>query len=68
MVLLASGNHTATPRIDAAEWSLRVWGDGLRKGPREFGLADLRKLPAVSRTAFVECAGNGRSLFAAPNR
>ncbi|CAM5704519.1 hypothetical protein SALBM135S_07620 [Streptomyces alboniger] len=58
-------NHTATPRIDAAEWSLKVWGDGLKGGPREFGLAELRKLPAVSRTAFVECAGNGRSLFAA---
>ncbi|WP_369215057.1 sulfite oxidase [Streptomyces flavofungini] len=57
-------NHTATPRLDAAEWTLRVWGDGLKAGAREFTLADLRALPSVSRTAFVECAGNGRSLFA----
>ncbi|MFJ2769023.1 sulfite oxidase [Streptomyces sp. NPDC087300] len=57
-------NHTATPRIDADTWALRVWGDGLTGGAREFTLADLRRLPAVSRTAFVECAGNGRSLFA----
>ncbi|ATL31649.1 sulfite oxidase [Streptomyces formicae] len=57
-------NHTATPRIDADTWSLRIWGDGLTGGAREFTLADLKRLPAVSRTAFVECAGNGRSLFA----
>ncbi|QEU97171.1 sulfite oxidase [Streptomyces kanamyceticus] len=67
-------NHTATPRIDADTWTLRVWGDGLTGdgltgdgltgGAREFTLADLKRLPAVSRTAFVECAGNGRSLFA----
>jgi len=29
----------------------------------EFTLDDLKRLPAVTRTAFVECAGNGRSLF-----
>ncbi|UQT61444.1 sulfite oxidase [Streptomyces durmitorensis] len=56
-------NHTATPRIDAKTWTLRIWGDGLRGGEREFTLADLKRLPATSRTAFVECAGNGRSFF-----
>lgn len=30
----------------------------------EFGYDDLRALPAVTRTAFVECAGNGRSYYA----
>ncbi|CAM5409154.1 hypothetical protein SCALM49S_08165 [Streptomyces californicus] len=29
----------------------------------EFGFADLLGLPAVTRTAFVECAGNGRAFF-----
>lgn len=29
----------------------------------EFGYDDLRALPAVTRTAFVECAGNGRSSY-----
>ncbi|MFC8127828.1 sulfite oxidase [Streptomyces sp. NPDC057302] len=56
-------NHTATPRIDAKTWRLRIWGDGLTGGEREFTLADLKRLPSTSRTAFVECAGNGRSFF-----
>ncbi|MEV0323821.1 sulfite oxidase [Streptomyces sp. NPDC050658] len=57
-------NHTATPRLDGPAWKLKVWGDGLRGGAREFTLADLKRVPSVSRTAVVECAGNGRSFFA----
>ncbi|MEU5206874.1 sulfite oxidase [Streptomyces pseudogriseolus] len=62
-------NHTATPRIDADDWRLRLWGSGLRGGPGEdraveCGYDDLRRLPSVTRTAFVECAGNGRSGYA----
>ncbi|MEV0118413.1 sulfite oxidase [Streptomyces sp. NPDC050844] len=57
-------NHTSTPRLDAKTWKLKIWGDGLRDGPREFTLSDLKRLPSVSRTAFVECAGNARSFFA----
>lgn len=56
-------NHTATPRIERSDWKLTVWGDGLKGGPVDFGYADLRALPSVTRTAFVECAGNGRSYF-----
>ncbi|MEV5163049.1 sulfite oxidase [Streptomyces werraensis] len=61
-------NHTATPRIAADDWRLRLWGSGLRGGPGEdkaveFGHDDLRRLPSVTRTAFVECAGNGRSGY-----
>ncbi|OQR63882.1 sulfite oxidase [Streptomyces maremycinicus] len=57
-------NHTSTPVLDADEWALTVHGDGLTHGsPVEFTLADLKKLPSVTRTAFVECAGNGRSFF-----
>ncbi|MFF6977760.1 sulfite oxidase [Streptomyces sp. NPDC008343] len=61
-------NHTATPVLDAADWRLRLWGDGLRGKPSEgrpveVGYDDLRALPAVTRTAFVECAGNGRSYY-----
>ncbi|MGW6652840.1 sulfite oxidase [Streptomyces sp. CB02130] len=56
-------NHTATPRIDRADWKLTVWGDGLRGGPVDFTFGDLLTLPQVARTAFVECAGNGRSYF-----
>ncbi|MFJ6524803.1 sulfite oxidase [Streptomyces longwoodensis] len=61
-------NHTATPVLDAGAWRLRLWGSGLRGAPGqerpvEFGYDDLRALPAVTRTAFVECAGNGRSYY-----
>ncbi|MEU9554120.1 sulfite oxidase [Streptomyces fumanus] len=57
-------NHTATPVLDATDWTLTVWGDGLTHGrPVEFTLDDLKTFPAVTRTAFVECAGNGRSYF-----
>ncbi|MFI6333789.1 sulfite oxidase [Streptomyces sp. NPDC050535] len=57
-------NHTATPLLDAKTWTLTLWGDGLaREEPVEFTLGDLKRLPATTRTAFVECAGNGRSFF-----
>ncbi|WP_329109225.1 sulfite oxidase [[Kitasatospora] papulosa] len=56
-------NHTATPVVDATDWTLTVWGDGLAGGPVDFSYEALRALPAVTRTAFVECAGNGRSFF-----
>lgn len=62
-------NHTATPHLDPATWRLRLFGAGLRGAPSrehavEFSLARLRGLPAASISAFVECAGNGRSFFA----
>ncbi|MFF3749008.1 sulfite oxidase [Streptomyces sp. NPDC002018] len=56
-------NHTATPRIAAEDWTLTLWGSGLRGPAVEFGYDDLRALPSVTRTAFVECAGNGRSYY-----
>ncbi|WP_328723985.1 sulfite oxidase [Streptomyces sp. NBC_00247] len=56
-------NHTATPRIEAADWKLTVWGDGLTGAPVDFSYDALRALPSVTRTAFVECAGNGRSFY-----
>jgi DMSO/TMAO reductase YedYZ molybdopterin-dependent catalytic subunit len=62
-------NHTATPQIDPATWRLRVFGSGLRgrpgpDRPLELGLRDLLRMPARRTTAFIECAGNGRSFFA----
>lgn len=61
-------NHVATPRLDAAGWRLRLWGSGLRGAPGydravEIGYDELRSLPSVTRSAFVECAGNGRGYF-----
>lgn len=57
-------NHTVTPRIEAADWRLKVWGDGLKGPAVEFTYDELRALPAVTRTSFVECAGNARSYYA----
>jgi DMSO/TMAO reductase YedYZ molybdopterin-dependent catalytic subunit len=66
-------NHTATPTIDASTWRLRLFGSGLRGSPTseqpiEFSYADLRALPAHELSAFIECAGNGRSFFTAQQR
>ncbi|MEV4316848.1 sulfite oxidase [Actinocrispum sp. NPDC049592] len=57
-------NHTSTPTIDVDTWRLTVFGSGLRGGPVEFGYRDLRSLPSESLSAFIECAGNGRSYYA----
>ncbi|WNE97888.1 sulfite oxidase [Streptomyces luomodiensis] len=62
-------NHTSTPVLDATTWRLKLWGSGLRGAPGvdravEFGLEELRAMPSVTRSAFVECAGNGRGYYA----
>src|SRR4051812_30942713 len=55
-------NHTSTPTIDAATWRLRISGDGVRR-PLDLSYRALEKLACDSETAFIECAGNGRSFF-----
>jgi DMSO/TMAO reductase YedYZ molybdopterin-dependent catalytic subunit len=61
-------DHTLTPTIDADSWRLQLHGTGLRGAPTadapvEFSLRQLRRLPARTRVAFIECTGNGRSFF-----
>lgn len=61
-------NHTRTPLLDAGTWRLRLFGTGLRDRPTpdapvEFSYADLLAMPARTRTALLECAGNGRSFY-----
>jgi DMSO/TMAO reductase YedYZ molybdopterin-dependent catalytic subunit len=61
-------DHTSTPILDPKAWRLRLFGSGLRRHPDadhalELDYDDLARLPRRSVTAFVECAGNGRSLF-----
>jgi DMSO/TMAO reductase YedYZ molybdopterin-dependent catalytic subunit len=61
-------DHTSTPSLDEATWRLRLFGSGLRGSPTaaqplEFGYRDLLDLPSETITAFIECAGNGRSFF-----
>ena len=40
--------------------------DGDVRSPRMLSVADVRALPAVSVTATLECAGNGRAFFDPP--
>jgi DMSO/TMAO reductase YedYZ molybdopterin-dependent catalytic subunit len=61
-------DHTSTPQLDANTWRLRLFGTGLHgsptaQAPVEFSYRDLLRMPAESLTAFIECAGNGRSFF-----
>jgi DMSO/TMAO reductase YedYZ molybdopterin-dependent catalytic subunit len=54
-------NHFATPQINAATWRLRI--EGLIDRPREWTLADIQKMPAVTRAITMECAGNSRQAL-----
>lgn len=56
-------NHTATPAIDVATWRLRLFGSGLAGNATAFTYEQLRRMPSREVTAFIECAGNGRSFF-----
>jgi DMSO/TMAO reductase YedYZ molybdopterin-dependent catalytic subunit len=61
-------NHTSTPVLDADTWRLRLFGAGLHGSPTaedpvEFSYRQLRRMPAETITAFVECAGNGRRFY-----
>ncbi len=55
-------NHGPTPIIDPQTWRLVVEGPGVKK-PLELTYEDLLRLPSVTVTRFVECAGNGRIFF-----
>ncbi|MEW9530490.1 sulfite oxidase [Microbispora sp. NPDC049125] len=58
-------NHAPTPLVDAATWTLRVEGDGLRR-PLVYTYDELwRRFPLVSVVRTLECAGNRRALFGA---
>ena len=56
--------HMTAPAVDAQTWQLQL--DGEVKTPRTLSVADVRALPAVSVTATLECAGNGRAFFDPP--
>lgn len=50
-------HHAGIPKIDPAKHTLLV--HGLVEQPMEFTLDDLKRLPTVTRTHFIECSGNG---------
>lgn len=49
------------PVIAPASWRLAV--TGLVERPLSLSLADLQAMPQRALTAFIECAGNGRTRF-----
>ncbi|MDF1506341.1 sulfite dehydrogenase, partial [Roseisolibacter sp. H3M3-2] len=59
-------HHAGIPDVDPARWRLLV--HGLVDRELVFTLDDLRRFPSVTRTCFVECAGNGRSAYRDPKR
>jgi len=54
-------NHFPIPVLDAAAWRLSI--SGLVREPLELSLDELRKMPADTFVATLECAGNGRTQF-----
>lgn len=56
--------HAGVPTIDPAKHTLLI--HGMVDRPLEFTLADLKRFPATTRMAFIECAGNGRAAYRSP--
>jgi DMSO/TMAO reductase YedYZ molybdopterin-dependent catalytic subunit len=56
-------SHSASPRIDASTWRLRIDGDAVAR-PFDIGYDELLDLSTTTRVCALECAGNGRILFA----
>jgi sulfane dehydrogenase subunit SoxC len=52
-------HHAGVPQIDPARHELLV--HGLVERPLAFTVAELKRLPSVSRIYFVECSGNSSS-------
>ena len=64
--LVFERHHAGVALIDPARYELMI--HGLVDRPTVFSLDDLKRLPGVSRTAFLECSGNGRGAFRTPKR
>ena len=54
-------HHAGVPGIDPSNHRLLI--HGLVDRPLELSMADLRRLPEVSRIYFLECSGNSRGLW-----
>ncbi|MBV7530841.1 sulfite dehydrogenase [Chitinophaga sp. sic0106] len=52
-------SHNGVPRIDPNRYELLI--HGMVERPMVFTLKDLKRFPALSRIAFIECSGNFRS-------
>jgi DMSO/TMAO reductase YedYZ molybdopterin-dependent catalytic subunit len=56
-------SHFPAPRIDVAGYRLRI--DGAVRNPLALSYKEFREMPSETRTATLECAGNGR-VFLVP--
>lgn len=54
-------SHLPIPQVDAAAFSLKIGGEV--NSPISLSLDEIKKLPAVTITTTLECAGNGRAFF-----
>ena len=54
--------HFDIPSVDEVAWKLEVGGAVAR--PLSLSLEDMKARPAVTRPVTLECAGNGRALYA----
>ena len=52
-------HHAGIPTIDPVKHELLI--HGLVQNPMKFTLADIKRFPSVTRTCFIECAGNFRT-------
>ena len=57
-------HHAGIPAIDPDRHNLIV--HGLVDSPMKFTMADLHRMPSVTRTHFIECSGNGLTEWAGP--
>jgi DMSO/TMAO reductase YedYZ molybdopterin-dependent catalytic subunit len=56
--------HFEVPKLEAKTWRLAVEGEVSK--PFEIGYDELRKLPARTVPALLECSGNGRGFLKPP--
>jgi DMSO/TMAO reductase YedYZ molybdopterin-dependent catalytic subunit len=56
-------SHSPAPKLDAKSYRLRI--GGAVRNPFSLTYEELRQMPAVTRTALLECAGNSR-VFLVP--
>src|ERR1700724_3921755 len=50
-------SHFPAPRLDVSDYRLRI--DGAVRNPLALSYQELREMPSATRTATLECAGNG---------
>ncbi len=58
--------YATTAAPDRPDWTLRV--EGLVQRPRSLSIADLEGMEQIKRVSVIQCAGNGRSFYAAKEK